>query len=201
MINLDRREDRWAASAPTRAVPPFYVERLSAVEDIAAPGRGCLASHLVALSKMPDRGGPLLVMEDDWEWNTKAGWTWPRIERLLQEAPPVWDVLMLCRGTAVLHAGTGDAEDHWRRVTWATSSAAYLVRPDYVARLAGVWEDALQKWRAEASPVPSRYKHALDVAWRPLQEADRWFLANHNLGRQRAGFSDIEQRYTDYTTA
>jgi GR25 family glycosyltransferase involved in LPS biosynthesis len=199
-INLDARTDRRKAveSELRRAFPDTPAERIEAVKDSAEPSRGCLQSHCVALRKaLVERPGQnILVCEDDVEFTPDARAT---LDEALRTAniEPQWDVLMLAAHIRSVGEGPGLHSDKLRlvRVGTAQTTACYLVRSDYVEKLLLLWEatarEAGDRWHPE--------EHACDKVWFSLQKLDYWYAFRRcSVARQRAGYSDIEHKHTDY---
>lgn len=191
-INLASRPDRLQAQAKNFAdhgVPS--PTRIEAVKDTLHPGRGCLASHVVALKRCQD--SQCLIVEDDWVWSLP----WSDVEGRVRDATLClgsWDVLLLSRG--FIRDSIPSASTRWDRVLRATSAAAYIVAPRYIPTLMKTFQETLEVW---GDDEPFKYRLALDVAWQDLQAKDKWFLTRDPLGRQAPGHSDIEKGFRAYS--
>jgi GR25 family glycosyltransferase involved in LPS biosynthesis len=200
-INLDRRADRWDAiqsNCRDRGVPIGTLSRFSASNEPEYGALGCAKSHVAVLARfLTETDAPYcLVLEDDFEfvrpWSDLA----QRFNQLAAEKVD-WDVLLLA-GTAVM------AEERRppgvARVWEAQSTVGYMVQRHYVPQL-------LSRF-AESIPLMERMRSlprlavgarlAIDVAWKPLQRRDRWYIFSPAMGRPRPDYSDIEQKTVNY---
>lgn len=200
-INLDKRADRWAAhlaNCREMAVPPGTIERFSACVEPDFGALGCAKSHVAVLASFltTTRADYCLVLEDDFEF--LRPWTdlVQRFNRLAGERVD-WDVLLLT-GTAVLAEHT--QPPGVARTLESQTTTGYLVKRAYVPQLLARFTESIpQMERFHALPrtaVGARL--AIDVAWKPLQRRDRWFIFSPPMGRQRPDYSDIEAKAVNY---
>jgi len=156
-INLDRATSRWEQMQPRLAALDLPVERFSAIDGRADPGRitaaldesafrrnmgrpalaaevGCYLSHLAVWQRFLDSGKPVaLVMEDDVVFHDDF---LPALDAALA-AVARWDMLKLNRIRAKLPVRQGKA-GKWNLNAYlgpATGFGAYLITRDLASRL------------------------------------------------------------------
>lgn len=156
-INLDRATSRWDQMQPRLAALGLSVERFSAVDGRADPGRiaaaldeaafrrcmgrealatevGCYLSHLAVWQRFVDTGKPVaLVMEDDVVFHDDF---LPALDAALAAADR-WDMLKLNRIRAKLPVRQGKA-GNWDLNAYlgpATGFGAYMITRELAGRL------------------------------------------------------------------
>ena len=99
---------------------------------------------------------------------------------------------MLLLGGNMFHPWSEHSEDAYR-IHKCFTTTAYIIREHYYDTLINCWQEALEKL------VKTKNRnYSLDVAWFPLQQRDTWLLVKPLQVHQRAGYSDIENKNTDY---
>lgn len=198
-INLARRADRRAeleAELARVGVPTDIVERMEAIDGGSGPAAAlaCARMHLAA-ARRAQAGGwtATLVLEDDFDFHAEPAAVHAGLARALApEQEQRWDVLLL---TATGFSRGAPVAGGWATaVSDAQGAAGYLVRGRYVGTLADHWAASVAKLAATGY----HWLYAPDQAWKALQAADRWVLADPMLGRQRPSFSDLAGRRVDY---
>ncbi len=201
-INLAHRKDRWEeAQANYRAcgLNPDAVQRWEASSEPGFGALGCAKSHVAALAHYLTQGQApyCLVLEDDFDfvrpWSEFVDCFRRAITHQLE-----WDVILMM-GTAVL--ATPSPVEGLARVIESQSTAGYLVSRRYAADLLACFAASLTYLERFRAPDLHRYaipRMAVDMAWKPLQRRDRWYIATPALGHQRTSWSDIEQCATNY---
>ena len=109
-----------------------------------------------------------------------------------------WDALLLM-GTAVIALPA--KSNGLARVLESQSAAAYLFSRRYAAQLLACFADSIphiESLRGLSPRAHVTHRFAVDQAWKTLQRRDRWYIFSPAFGRQRPGFSDIEQRDVNY---
>lgn len=201
-INLEQRPERWAAlqtSCQIQGLSPTALRRWNAVADTDYGALGCAKSHVSALAHFltHDSSPYGLIMEDDFELVRPWG---ELVERFnaLTAAGTDWDTLLLM-GTAVIAL---PAKSHGlARVLESQSAAAYLFSRRYASQLLACFADSIphmESLRGLSPRAHVTHRFAVDQAWKTLQRRDRWYIFSPAFGRQRPGFSDIEQRDVNY---
>lgn len=205
-INLDKRADRLAESRKNEMASGFpenFIVRLPAVEDRDYGAVGCGKSHVAALADAFSRQASpyCMVLEDDFDFLRGADELFGVLGQM-QRAGLQWDVLMLA-GTYVRPLDQPSEAPFLLRLFEAQSTSGYIVNRPYIPHLLGCFAETvaqLERFRAAADArgfIGSRF--AIDIAWKRLQQRDRWYIANPTFGHQRADYSDIEGKVEDYS--
>ena len=161
------------------------------VERHADPVRGCLESHVLAVSMAKQRGYPwVLILEDDVVFTTD----W--LDRQLQ-LPPHWEMCMLGHN---MQSGFMDGP-HLIRALGAYCGHAYIMRNtlyDYVLAYA---PGPPERWPNSGSRLPGEVSN-MDVFYRhSVHSRGRTWAVHPMLATQAPGYSAIERAHTDYTHA
>jgi len=184
-INLDDRRDRRTHMetllSQTLGVPTDRFERVAAVRD--SPGwKGCAQSHVKAVELALERQYHYVcILEDDFcplsvEFSASLETAWATL-------PSDFHVLMLGLTPIRLQR---IQKDPLYRVRQALAMPGYIVAREYLPVLLKTFRQAL----AEQQPI--------DLLTQRLQASDRWYGFFPPIARQLPGFSDIENRHTDY---
>lgn len=186
-LNLPNRTDRQQQMQETLSrtlgLPDDRVERVVALRD--TPGwRGCARSHALALELAQQRQYRYVcVLEDDF-WPLCTGSRFhAAVTQAWRTLQGQFDVLML--GCTPVRLQRQHTEPLYR-VRQALALPGYVVARHYVPKLLQSFRQSL----VEQQPI--------DFGTQTLQKVDRWYGFFPPLARQRPGFSDIEQRHTDY---
>ena len=220
-INLEHRHDRRAAIEMELAFLPYEIRQLRARYNPSDGHLGCGLSHVAALrtARMDGVKSPFFVVfEDDFEWRDGPEKGAAQLqaaiasaeERLLVRGKP-WNVLLFAGRFTNEHGGIVDATDSlFVGASGGSSSlldlrdelgllsqtaSGYVVRAEYVDTLLATWGVAM---RARVAGDRSQAT-SIDQAWKALQrEQSGWLCTVPFLGRQRAGFSNIEGATLDH---
>lgn len=186
-INLDDRKDRRTHMetllAQTLGVPHDRFERVAAVRD--TPGwKGCAQSHVKAVElALERRYRYVCILEDDFCPLVSSSEFSASIQKAWAVLPADFHVLMLGQ-TPIrmqrLH------QDPLYRVKQALAMPGYIVAQEYLPVLLQAFRQAL----ATERPI--------DLLTQKLQASDQWYGFFPPIARQLPGFSDIENRDTDY---
>ncbi len=164
--------------------------------------RGCALSHALALSQwlFDTTDEHCLIFEDDFAVRQHEGF-WDLVKQALS-CQHGWDVFMLASNLAVPAEATPIANVY--RVFNALTMSAYIVNRSYAPRLIELFlrsAELLRRYGALPT-IPNQsvrtFLFACDSLWRNYQTADRFWGCLPQLCYQRASFSDVEQRVTDY---
>jgi hypothetical protein len=190
-INLDCRPDRRRDTERECSAFGLCCERVAAEGPPRGmhPMHGCTLSHIKCLLIAKARGWPMvLILEDDIEFCVSAAVAEEALRPVLTGTVP-FDIVMLAYNdvvksvTPVEHlqcVGLGRPQSF-------LTTAAYLVHRD-------MYDQLLETFTTSLGDLP------VDLAWLPLQTdpAVRFYYCLTRIGRQRAGYSDIERRHTNY---
>jgi glycosyl transferase family 25 len=201
-INLEKRSDRWdqiLANFQTYGLPASLVQRWTAVADTDFGALGCAKSHVAVLSNfLTNHSEPYcLVLEDDFDfvrpWNEFVEcFNSIAAERI------DWDVLLLA-GTSVLAMAA--QSPGLARVVESQSTVGYFVNRKYAARLLGCFAESIPHMEGMHGRIPQTWlmeRFSIDQTWKKLQRRDHWYIFSSAFGRQRPGYSDIENREVNY---
>jgi hypothetical protein len=147
------------------------------------------------------------VFEDDFEWS--AADPVAKIDGFLADRPPEsWDVLVLAGFTSNKERDEQSAfkveSAEVDKLSESHGAAGFIVNGAYADKILHTWSKAagLMKKRLAAGStfVSEEIKSTrTDRAWLPLQKEGNWFGFRDHIGKQRAGMSDIEGQFRDYT--
>jgi hypothetical protein len=203
-INLPGRTDRASRCRQNQqdnGFPDGFATPINAIQDADFGAVGCGKSHIAALTEAFTRSKSpyCMVLEDDFEFIEPAHLL---VGRLAAMAGLRWDVLLL-GGSDLMPYGQPSATG-LLRVFESSSAVGYIVNRHYIPKLLNCFVEAvaqLERFRdvRPRSLVTGRF--AIDTAWKPLQRQDHWYIANPAIGHQRAGYSDIERGFYDYSAA
>lgn len=182
-MNLDSRLDRKQHMENVfhkLKIPVDRTERVVAVKE--TPGwKGCAKSHIKALSLALDRGyHSVCLLEDDFTPLLPPDSFHNTITSSMFNLK--FDVLMLGMTPIRLKSVKGSL----CRVLQALAMPGYIVHRDYVPTLIKTFQQALQ----QGKPI--------DMLTQTLQPKDRWYGFYPSIAHQLPGYSDIENRVTDY---
>jgi glycosyl transferase family 25 len=194
-INLASRTDRKAHVEQQLAkigIPKTSVQRFDAIRPANGNGAiGCTMSHLRCLQKAKEEDWEhLCIVEDDIEFLDPELF----IKQMNQflEIHSVWDVLLLA-GNNVPPYQKIDAT--CVKVGSCQTTTGYLVKNHYYDTLIQNIKEGLGLLLRN----PEKHVlYAIDKYWFKLQQQDLWFLIIPLTVTQRADYSDIEKRPTNY---
>jgi glycosyl transferase family 25 len=192
-INLESRPDRNShiISQLSRIGFKNY-ERFNAIKTQNG-AIGCSMSHLKCLEQARDKGlTHLLICEDDTLFLNPSIFL-NQFNTFLSNNRK-WDVVLLA-GNNVMPFSKID--DTCIRVTHCQTTTCYLVNGSYFNTLIDNFRDGLNKLMHNTD---SRGLYAIDRYWLRLQQRDHWYLITPLTVVQAEGYSDIEQRFVNYTS-
>lgn len=187
-INLDRRKDRWEDVQKEFAMWDIKVKRVSAIEGkslpihenqlISANEMGCTKSHLSILQEMVDKKyKQVLIFEDDIIFLRDPH---AEVKAIAGYLPENWDMLYLS-GNQV--RPVIKYRSIWKCVRTFTTGA-YGITNEFGKKM------------LETVNVKSRQ---IDVEYANTHLRGNSFTLNPGCCTQKAGFSDIQQGFVDYT--
>jgi glycosyl transferase, family 25 len=186
-INLDRRTDRREQIENELKDKGLHVERFCAIEHASA-AIGCTSSHLSVLKLARERKyESVIIFEDDFEFLVSTE-EW---NQLIARLPEKYDVVMLSYNTDK----SEPYDDDFDRVLETQSASGYVVHSRFYDVLIDRLEEGVQLF------IKNPHHHWLyinDQYWKALQPVSEWYQFKTRLGRQRAGFSDLAERFVDY---
>ena len=194
-INLDRRPDRKQhveEQLNKIGVRPESVQRFAAIQTAKGNGAiGCTMSHLRCLQTAKEHGWHhVCIVEDDIEFLDPELFV-KQMNRFL-ENHPVWDVVLLGGNNVPPYQ---KIDTSCVRVGSCQTTTGYLIKNHYFDTLIKNIKEGL------GLLLRSPDKHvlyAIDTYWFELQRQDHWYLIIPLTVTQRADYSDIEKRQTNY---
>jgi len=195
-INLDDREDRKRSIESQLGTLGLKCLRYSAIKrDNGAIG--CTMSHLNILKRGMDLGWDhVLILEDDILFMNPALFSWQFAQ--FMKSGIEWDVVLFAGNVVELHpdAGATPTGNFCKRVSKCQTTTGYLVNGHYIPTLFDNVKEGLARLIREPH---NHVMHAIDKHWFWLQTRDNWYIIHPPTVIQSPGYSDIEQRYTDYS--
>lgn len=193
-INLDRRQDRWAECISEFKRINLTVSKFSAIDGTTlplvpgvSPGNiGNTYSHkLIVENAKKEKFNKILVMEDDVEFHENVI---ELFDEFQHEIPDDWDLLFF--------GGNHSLNNIWMTdPTIKVTDHIYRVTKCYATHCYGVKATAYDKM----INVLGKLNNPCDVLISELQRELNCYVIRPHLAWQRASYSDIEQKYADYT--
>ena len=193
-INLDKRTDK--RTQTENEIKDLNIEyiRFPAIENKNG-ALGCSKSHLEVIRKAKSEGYKnLLVLEDDFEFIVPKSEFFQEIRKLFN--PEIeFDVCLLAYNTPNLYdCGDAKYDEFLYRIKDAQTTSGYIVNSHYYDTLIDTWEKAVTMFEKTDDAT----KYTCDQSWKPLQVRDKWYCFKRRIGKQRAGYSDIQGGHVDY---
>lgn len=199
-INLEARKDRRAhveaqlaaLKNAERGMPNLVPERFNAIKHVLHGAIGCSMSHMRCIQIAKERGWDhVLICEDDILF-TNASMFLTQFSKFLATVPQ-WDVVLLAGNNIPPFRVINDA---CIQVSNCQTTTAYIVRAHYYDTLIANYRAGINKLMRNPK---QKLEYAIDRYWFELQRRDRWFLITPLSVVQRDDYSDIEQRFTNYS--
>jgi glycosyl transferase family 25 len=186
-INLEERVDRKQniEKELLQYFPAEKIQRFNAIKYESHGGIGCTKSHIAVLEMaIQERWKNVLIVEDDAIWANFHDSYIHYKEQIKKQ----YDVILLSGGDIKY---TSDY-----KIISAQTTTSYIVANHYYERL-------LNNFKESFNGFISTYnypKYALDQYWKILQKTDNWYCVVPCIMVQMPGYSDIEKKYSDYTS-
>ena len=191
-VNLDKRSDRLEEISNELKRYNLYdkAERFSAIYHPSGTV-GCGKSHLNILKMAKEKKYKnILILEDDFYFVVSKDEFESNL-RLFFENVKKFDVCMFSYN---LKKSEPCEYSFLLKVVEGQTSSGYLVNENYYDSLINLYEEAIPL--LESTGI--HWIYANDQIWKKLQMIDTWYCFRNRLGKQRDGFSDISQTYTNY---
>ena len=192
-INLEHRKDRLkhVQQELAKLSIPNNGVRFNAVKT-ANGAVGCTISHIKCLEQAKEQGLPhVFICEDDICFKD------PKL--LLHNAArfhavfaDAWDVLIVGGNNLPPYKQFGD---FCAQISNCQTTTGYIVKQHYYDTLIANFREGLAQLMA--NPANKR-DFAIDMYWKRLQAIDRWYIVLPLTVHQLEGYSDIEERDTNY---
>jgi GR25 family glycosyltransferase involved in LPS biosynthesis len=190
-INLEARTDRKLHVEEQLSLVGLPIQRFNAIR-LPNGAVGCSMSHLKCLQMAKTNSWDhVLICEDDIKFLDPELFK-KQLNGFLENNAE-WDVILLA-GNNMPPYRVNDA--YSVQVRHCQTTTGYLVKSHYYDKLIENIKQGLQNLMKE----PHRHVFfAIDKYWFRLQQEDKWFLIVPLTVVQRADYSDIERRITNYT--
>ena len=188
-INLKHRKDRRKAFLKeVKRLRIKKVERVDGCFDLFNGARGCVLSHIKALSMAkPDEN--ILIFEDDSLFTANPTLINKQIINFFRTYQKSWDVFFL--GGYYLKK-VPDKHVMFQRVYASCGSYAYAVNGSYVSTLKNCFLEAYKVMEEDVTLVDTKMRAGdLDCYWHRLQKKDRWYSGKKPLVCPFESISDI----------
>ena len=195
-INLERRIDR-KMEVETELEKMGLKGKVARFNAVSTKNGsiGCTMSHIKCLEAARDNQYPhVLIVEDDIQFLDPDTFT-SSFDAVLQTVSSTWDVILLAGNNLPPHI---QLNEHCVKVTQCQTTTGYLVNGHYFDTLIAHMREGLKLLMRNPE---QHVQYAVDKHWFGLQRIHKWFLVTPLTVVQRAGYSDIEGRRTDYKRA
>ena len=192
-INLEHRKDRLAHVQQELAKigVPNGGTRFNAVKT-ANGAIGCTISHIKCLEQAKAQNlSQVFICEDDICFKDP--------ELLLQNAAQfnavfgdAYDVLLIGGNNLPPYKQFGN---FCAQISNCQTTTGYIVKQHYYDTLINNFREGLKKLMENPT---NKCEFAIDIYWKRLQTSNRWYIVLPLTVHQLEGYSDIEERDTDY---
>jgi GR25 family glycosyltransferase involved in LPS biosynthesis len=191
-INLDTRKDREIDTINEFNKLNIPIERMNATK-LSNKRIACSISHLKCLqTAKKNNWNHVLIVEDDIQFLDPTLF----IESLnhFLSSDIKWDVLLFAGNNVAPYTKCGD---FCVKVTKCQTTTGYLVLNHYYDTFIENIKEGINSLMK--NPI-NHFFYAIDKYWFSLQEKDNWYLITPLSVIQRKGFSDIENKNTNYSS-
>jgi hypothetical protein len=193
-INLDHRDDRkklFLKEMEKLKMSPDKIIRIPGVYLKDQGHLGCSLSHINALTEFVKSGkNNCIIFEDDFEFTVEDPMSY------LQKLNTVeYDVVMLAANEVT---ASKPFNDFLNKVNMATTASGYVVSKKNAPALLQNFKEGAELLKNTYEDGAYKGEYAIDQYWIPFQQSRLFYVFNPKLGKQRAGFSDIQQGNVDY---
>jgi GR25 family glycosyltransferase involved in LPS biosynthesis len=202
VINLYHRKDRWEEVQREFQNLQIIPYRIDAVFNVDDGAKGCMASHIVALTEGIKTNKPIWVCEDDIEFLTSPYILFKTIDEFLKS-----DADILCLGNNVRKRAK--YTDTFYRAVETQTTSSYVIKPAFATILRNHWQEMseyLAQGKTHFSEVLFRKTdmygknsyHCCDINWKILQQFYTFLVPVQRCLRQRESYSDITKTVAKY---
>jgi len=189
-INLESREDRLTHVTEQMQLMGIEGERFNAIKTTNGCV-GCSMSHLKCLEIAKERDYEyVFICEDDITFLNptllKAN-----LEKFINENIH-WDVIIIGGNNCPPYKPIGDFAIQTGNCQTTTG---YIVKKHYYDTLMSNFRESVSNLIKDPN---NKREFALDIYWKRLQQTDKWFMIVPITVVQLEGYSDIENRVTNY---
>jgi len=193
-INLETRPDRKEHVEKQLSIVGFNKpQRFNAVR-MTNGALGCSLSHLKCLQiAQANNWDHVLICEDDIQFLDPPLFI-KQLNGFLENTDN-WDVVLLAGNNMQPYKMINK---YSVKVSWTQTTTGYIVKKHYYDKLIENYITGIKQLYLE----PHNHSlYAIDQFWTRLQEKDNWFLITPLTVVQRADYSDVEKKHTNYRHA
>ena len=190
-INLESRPDRKEhVEKQLSTIGLQKIQRFNAVR-MTNGALGCSLSHLKCLQiAKANNWDHVLICEDDIQFLDPPLFI-KQLNGFLENMES-WDVVLLAGNNMRPYK---IANEYSVKVSWSQTTTGYIVKKHYYDKLIENYITGIKHLYLE----PHHHSlYAIDQFWTRLQEKDDWFLITPLTVVQRADYSDVEKKQTNY---
>ena len=192
-INLATRPDRKQHVETQLSVIGIKAERFNAIQ-LQNGAIGCSMSHLKLLLTAKENNWPhILIVEDDILFTDTS--IFIQQFNLFLSRHKDFDVALISGNNIPPYT---KIDDTCVRVTKCQTTTGYIVQNHYFDTLIQNYKTGIGKLIKNPQ---NRYLYAIDKFWFTLQGIHKWYLIIPLTVTQRNDYSDIENKYTNYSRA
>jgi hypothetical protein len=192
-INLESRPDRKQHFEKQMSILGLHAERFNAIK-MSNGAIGCSLSHLKCIEvAKKNNWDHVLIMEDDIKF-LEPDLFKQQFNKFLKNHEG-FDVCLIAGNNVPPYE---KIDDSCVKVSACQTTTGYLVKSHYYDTLIENYKFGIEHLMREPE---NRVLYAIDKNWFTLQRKDNWFLIVPLTVTQRADYSDIEKRPTDYSLA
>ncbi len=198
-INLETRKDRKEqVEEELKKININNAERYNAVKtsnNVYNSGAiGCALSHLKCLLKAKEcQWEHVMIVEDDIEFLDPELFL-NNLNTFLSITKNNWDVVLLAGNNMLPYIRAGNCSI---KVMNCITTTGYIVLNKYYNKLIENYKNGIEGLLKNPNEISI---YAIDKYWLKLQRIDDWFLIVPTSVIQRKGYSDIQDKVTDFKT-
>jgi GR25 family glycosyltransferase involved in LPS biosynthesis len=190
-INLEHRADRLAHVTSELSKIDVTGTRFNAIKTTDG-AIGCSMSHLKCLETAKKNEFPFaFICEDDIQFLDPPLFL-QQLGKFCENIQLDWDVLIVSGNICPPYQAI---DDYCVRLVNCQTTTGYIVQQQYYDTLIANIKEGIQLLLK--NPANKR-EFAIDIYWKRLQAAGRWYMITPPTVVQLEGFSDVEKRNTNY---
>jgi glycosyl transferase family 25 len=186
-INLCDRVDRkeHIEEQLTKYIVNSKIYRFNAIKNEKG-AIGCALSHIAVLEMaITENWDSVFIVEDDFMWTEHFTNGYSILEKIIQKD---YDVIVL--GGSFVKS----YKNSFKLIS-CNCALAYIVNKSYYEKLLKCFKNAVEGL-IKTYDQPT---YAIDQYWKYLQRRDNWYIIKPNMAMQIPSYSDIENKFEDYS--
>jgi hypothetical protein len=194
-INLESRTDRREQIVHELKQLDFihhneHIYRVDAIFDKLGH-KGCSKSHIKTLELfMNSTYEHAMIFEDDFQFTLPPEEMKKTLSTFFEKGIP-YDVVMLSENMGTM---TDTSYLFLKKITQVQTTSGYMVHKSFAPTLYESFVEGLRLLEKDYD----YFLYCLDQYWKHLQPNSLWYIFSPKWGKQRAGFSNIENKHVDY---